>query len=124
MIAAAGVTVLVLMVVGAALTFRTRNRTVRMVYVVPLWILGGCGVIVAGTVLWYGVQLRDYDACVARADRSAGSRAQTIQLYDTIDALTARPEYTQSPILPNLPSLRDALDINLPVLDASRCEHP
>lgn len=113
-----------ILIAGALVTIRVRNRTVRMVYVAPLWFVAVSAVILAITGVMYLSELRVYDQCVQRAERSAGARVQTLQLYDTIDILTSHPEYTHNPVLPGAMSLREALDVNQPVLSVSACHHP
>lgn len=112
------------LIVGAFVTVKVRNRTVKMVFVAPLWFVAVSAVILAITGVVYLSELRVYDQCVQRAERSVGARVQTIQLYDTIDILTSHPEFTHDPVLPGLPSLREALDINQPILLVSACHHP
>lgn len=105
-------------------THRVRGREVNAAWVAPLW--GGGVVLAIAAIAWVSyINARlDYDQCVFTADRSADGREQTEQLYDTIDEATGTTRFTSTPILPGQPSLRDSLDINLPVLDRADCPKP
>lgn len=115
---------LIVLVLGIVVAVRTRDRTVRMIWVVPLWIGAACAVVLGGASAYYVSGLRDYDACTARVDRAAGSRAQTIALYDRIDQATGTTKWTSDPPGPGQLSLRAVLDVNLPPLEAADCVHP
>src|SRR4051812_8738340 len=91
---------------GWVVLSRTKDRQVKMMYVVPLWVAGACGVILGGAGLYYFQALRAYDLCVQRVDRSVGNRAQTLQEYATYDAGYQTTHWTSDSILPGLPSLR------------------
>lgn len=105
-------------------TFRVRGRIVKAVWVAPLWGGGACLVLLSVAGVYYVNATRVYDRCVDTADRSVGSRRQSIQFYDTIDLATGTRHYTFDPIIAGEPSLREALDMNLPVLDATACTRP
>lgn len=124
MIPVTGVLILIILVMTAWWTRRVKDMTVRAVWVVPLW--GGLAALgftgIAG--VYYFNELRIYDRCVSMAERSIGGRQQSEQLYDTVDVVTGTNEYTSTAVLSGRPSLREAIDINLPVLDPNDCEKP
>lgn len=124
MIATTLVLVGIFLLLTTWITIRVRGRTVKAVWVVPLWGGGACLVLLSVAGVYYVNATRTYDKCVDTAERSIGSREQTLQFYDTIDVLAKSQHFTSDPILPDKPSLRMALDINLPVLNPKNCEAP
>lgn len=121
MVRGAIVTILFIAVLTVGLMKFRGDGVVKARWVIPLWGGGIAFVIAAGTTVWWFGAVRDYDACVERADRSRDGRIQTEQLYDTIDVATDTDRFTSAVLIPGKPSLREALDINLPVLDRDAC---
>ena len=80
-------------------TLAGRGRTMTAAWVAPLY--GGLVLIVIalGGYVAQSSAIRDYDRCVALAERSHGSRDATLRLYDVIDKLTD-PAYTHDPQIP------------------------
>lgn len=121
-------TAIILIILTGVLTvwvvIRRGERSVKVKAVAPLYGGMACLLIAAvfGTIWFLGQ--RDYDACISKVERSKGNHAQTVQFYDTIDVLTGTTKYTSEPVLPGLPSLRDSLDLNLPLLDTASCPRP
>lgn len=116
--------VLILIVLTGWVTHHVKDREIKAAWVAPLWGGGAILVIVAFAGVYYVNALRVYDRCVFTAERSIGSRAQTLQLYDTIDIATSSDRFTQEPLIVGQPSLRMSLDENLPVLNPADCDKP
>lgn len=114
----------ILVILTGWVTHRVRHREIKAVWVAPLWGGGACLVLASVAGVYYVNQVRIYDRCVATAERSIGGRAQSEQLYDTVDVVTGTDHYTADVILTGRPSLREAIDVNLPVLDPNDCEKP
>lgn len=114
----------VLIVLTVWMTLHMRGRTLSAASVVPLWGAGACLALLAGAFFYYSAAIRVYDKCVGDANRSIGSRIQTLYFYDVIDVLAKSPHITSDPIFPGRPSLRQSLDINLPALNPSHCVKP
>lgn len=114
----------VILLLTAWVTIRRGHREVKVAWVAPLWGAGSCIVLVGGGLAYYFNARLIYERCVTTAERSHGGREQTNQLYDTIDAATGTTKFTYEVIIPGEPSLRQALDDNLPVLDPNDCPKP
>lgn len=113
----------VLIVLTAWVTLHVRGRSLSAAWVAPLWGGGACLALIAGASIYYLSASRVYDKCVSDAERSHGSRAQTLYMYDVFDFIAKTP-VTSSEIIPGKPSLRASLDVNLPELSSSKCVKP
>lgn len=116
MITATIIAVILGLAMTAWITRRVRGRTVKAEWVAPLWGVGGCAVILGGSLLWYAVTLRSYDQCIETATRSRGSHTLFEALFDRIDDATHTDNYTVD--------LRVKLNKELPVIEVSHCRHP
>lgn len=122
MIATTVTAVVIILLLTGWVTVRVKGRQVKAAWVAPLWGGGACLVIAAGATIYWVNATRVYDRCITTAERSIGSREQSDQLYDTIDRATGTEHWTHDPILDGRPSLRTAIDLNLPVLDPADCD--
>lgn len=116
--------ILIVLTLTVWVTMKARGRTLSAAWVAPLY--GGllCVGIAVVTTVWYSTNIRNYDRCVTQAERSIGNNEQSTQLYDTIDAAVQTGHYTHDVILPGQLSLRDSLQVRLPLLDPLDCEKP
>lgn len=117
MIQATVVAVVIGLILTAWVTVRVKGKTVKAEWVAPLWGVGGCAVLMAGTLIWYAANLRIYDQCIDAAISTTGARQSFENLYDAVSDLGHEgAQFAET--------LRIKLDRDLPRADITRCQHP